>query len=317
MRWLYVLVLVGCTSSKPGSSGETCGAGTHDDSGACVPDGSGIVCGAGTHVDNGMCAPDVIPPGGGYQLRAVTNEIPADGHSKFPVLAIGTNVDGTPATDQVVLNTDRAGAGMFMPAAPTLGPLGTTSYFVPCNATTPGCTGPVKLTLALASAPSVVVAEIDAELVAPTGVYTDAPCLGGGNAMFFDGNDYIYNGMLTVTQGTFTASGTSENHLSFNVTPSGQDQGMWWYLDFDSSMLGIPLDVGVYDMAERYPFESPDHPGISIDGDGRGCNTITGRFEVHDTARDGSGNVTSATVSFEQHCEGGQPVLDGCIHYGS
>ena len=133
--------------------------------------------------------------------------------------------------------------------------------------------------------------------------------------MFFDGNDYIYNGMLTVTQGTFTAS-ASANHLSFHVTPSGQSQGAWWDFDFDSSMLGIPLDVGVYDMAERYPFESPDRPGISVGGDGRGCNTITGRFEVHDNTQDGSGNVTSATVSFEQHCEGGTAVLNGCIHYG-
>ncbi len=312
MRWLFVLLVVGCSGSK--STGESCGQGTHDEAGACVSDGSGVVCGAGTHVDHGMCAPDVIPPGGGYQLRAVTNQIPADGHSKFPVLAIGTNVDGTPATDQVVLNTDRAGAGMFMPAAPTLGALGTTSYFVPCSATTPGCTGPVKLTLALASAPSVVVAELDAELVAPSGVYTAASCLGGGDRMFFDGNDYIYNGTLLVTQGAFSAT-ASQNHLSFHVTPSGQDQGAWWDFDFDSSMLGIPLDVGVYDMAERYPFESPDHPGISIGGDGRGCNTITGRFEVHENTLDGSGNVMSATVSFEQHCEGGTAVLNGCIHY--
>jgi len=290
--------------------GVTCGSGTHASDGSCVAD---VDCGPGTHVDNGACVPDVPPPPGGYQIRVVSDTIAADGHSKIPVFAIGTNPDGTPATDQVVFNTDRPGAGTFTPAAPTLGPVGTTSYYVPCNATTPGCTGAVTLTLALASAPTVPVAEVMVTLVAPTGVYTAAPCLTGGNVMFFDGNDYIYSGTMTVNQGTFSASG-SDNHLEVDVTPAGQNQGSWWYLEFDSSQLSVPLDVGVYDMAERYPFESPDHPGLSIYGDGRGCNTLTGSFEVHENVRDASGTV-SATVSFEQHCEGGASVLNGCIHY--
>jgi len=313
MQWSYGLVfavmVAGCTSvSKNGDV--SCGDGTKNVSGVCEPS---VTCGAGTHVDNGTCVPDVTPAGGGYQIRLQTNQIGADGLSKLPLLVIGTNADGTPSTAQVVLNTDRAGAGTFTTPAPTLGPLGASTYFVPCNATTPGCVGPAKLTLALASAPSTIVASVDISLVQPMGVYTAAPCMTGGNVMFFDGNDYIYSGTLTVTQGTWSGS-TSSQHLTLGVTPSGQNQGAWWTLDFDSSQLMVPLDVGVYEGAERYPFESPGHPGIDVSGDGRGCNTISGRFEVHDIASDASGLV-SATVSFEQHCESGTSVLDGCIHY--
>ena len=78
--------------------------------------------------------------------------------------------------------------------------------------------------------------------------------------------------------------------------------------------LGTALTPGVYEMAQRASFAQPGHPGIDIGGDGRGCNTITGRFQVKDYTRDATG-VVSATISFEQHCEGGPSVLNGCIHY--
>jgi hypothetical protein len=306
---LVGVVLAACSGSSSGD-GIVCGDGTHEVDGVCEPD---LMCGPGTHAEGETCVPDGTSGGATFEIRLSTTQIGADGHSKVPVLVIGTNADGTPSTEQVVLATDRAGAGTFTMPALTLGAQGATTYFMPCNSTTPGCVGSAKLTLALASAPTVVVASADITLAEPDGVYTAAPCMTGGNVMFFDGNDYIYNGMLTVTQGTWSAT-TTPNHIAVHVTPSGQNQGLWWDFDFDSSQLGIPLDVGVYEGAERYPFESPDHPGIDVTGDGRGCNTQAGRFQVHEVTRDTSGLV-SATVSFEQHCEGGAAVLNGCVHY--
>lgn len=289
----------------------TCGAGTHLEGDTCVAD-EGLMCGAGTHVEGTSCVPDIPPPPGNYQLRIITNQIPADGYSRIPVLAIGTNPDGTPATDMVVLNTSRAGAGSFTPVAPTLGALGVTSYFTACNFTTPGCTGPVTLLLALASAPTVAVASVDVELVMPTGVGSAAPCLTGGNVMFFDGNDFIYNGMLTIGGDAAWTGSSTADHL--RISNDGPSSGSWWYLEFDASDLPIELGPGVYDDAERYPFQGPGHPGLSISGSGRGCNTLTGRFQIHEHVRDAAGLVR-ATATFEQHCEGGPNALRGCVHY--
>lgn len=303
------LTISGC-ADPPGID---CGIGTHEAGEFCVPDQPALTCGPGTHVEGTTCAPDAAVPPNQFQIRIATNQIPADGYSRIPVLAIGTAADGSPSLVQVVLNMSRAGAGSFQPPAPTLGPLGATSYFVPCNASTPGCVGPLTLTLALASAPSTPVATVDVTLVAPTGVGSPAPCQVGGNVMFFDGNDFIYNGVLTVTSGSWSVSGNAE-HLAFNITPSGTGQGAWWSLDFDASDVPIDLAPGVYDMAQRYPFQSPDHPGLSISGDGRGCNTLTGRFQVHAYDHDAAG-VTRALVTFEQHCEGGPAVLRGCVAY--
>jgi hypothetical protein len=70
----------------------------------------------------------------------------------------------------------------------------------------------------------------------------------------------------------------------------------------------------VYTDAERASFASPGHPGIDIGGDGRGCNTITGTFQVEDIQLINT-KLASFTATFEQHCEGGTPVLHGCVHY--
>jgi hypothetical protein len=89
----------------------------------------------------------------------------------------------------------------------------------------------------------------------------------------------------------------------------------FWSLDFSTLQLGVFMTTTVYNNAERYPFESAGDPGLSISGAGRGCNTLTGRYEVEDLTVTG-GNVTSFTASFEQHCEGGSAALRGCVHVG-
>ena len=45
---------------------------------------------------------------------------------------------------------------------------------------------------------------------------------------------------------------------------------------------GQPLQIRSYPGAERWPFQTPDEPGLSFVGDGRGCNTSTGEFDVND-----------------------------------
>ena len=319
VAWLGLAALAGCTDDgiDPGPDPDpdpdvvTCGAGTTLQDGMCIATG-GLACGPGTHAEGNLCIPD---DGTRYELRVYSTQISADGHSKTPVLVIGTKPDGTPATDRVVLNTNRAGAGAFVDPAPTIGPLGTTASFVPCNATTPGCTGPLQLTLALASAPATVLARLDVVLVEPAGVATTAPCMAATKTMYFDGNDYIYNGTMTVTAATWSGYGSAQS-IAIHLTPSQAGQGYWWDLDFDSRQLGTNLVPGVYEMAQRAPFAQPGHPGLEVTGDGRGCNTITGRFQVHYfDLQPGSTSIARALVSFEQHCEGGTPMLSGCVRY--
>jgi hypothetical protein len=309
-----------------------CGVGTHPSGIQCLPDsidggasdggasdgGASVTCGSGTRLVSGECVP--TPDGGaaGFIVRVGVTTIGADGYSTVPVSIIGTAADGSPSTATVVLDTSRAGAGTISPSTLTLTPSGATAYFTPCStAASSWCAGTMRITLALASAPNTVVADSqEITLVAPSGVGSDSPCLAGGNVIFFKGDagDYVYSGVETITQGKWSATAsTSEVHIS--VTPSDESQGLWWDLYFDTSELSAPISTQVYEGAERWPFESSGHPGLDVSGDGRGCNTVTGRFQVESLVTS-NGSLTSFTATFEHHCEGGTSALRGCVHYG-
>ena len=74
---------------------------------------------------------------------------------------------------------------------------------------------------------------------------------------------------------------------------------------------------GTYDGATRYPFNDPGEPGLSVYGNGRGCNELTGRFIVREVAMGSGGTVARLAVDFEQHCEGGLPALFGYVRFNS
>ncbi|HVU51483.1 MAG TPA: hypothetical protein VHL80_12395 [Polyangia bacterium] len=298
-----------------GGDALSCGPGTHLVGDQCLgvvtPDaGPAPTCGTGTHLDGGVCTPDGPTL---YEVRIAVSSLPADGFSKIPVLAIGRKADGTPATDAVVFSTDRAGAGTFDSPQVTLGPLGAQTYFQPCSSAVAGCTGALKITLALASAPATIVASADVTLTAPAGVGSDAPCLTGGNVIFYDGTDYIFDGTETITLGTWSASGSASD-VTIHVTPASQQQGLWWDLEFSTRNLAQQLAAQVYTNAERAPFASPGHPGLEISGDGRGCNTLSGSFQVEDIQWSDT-TLKSFTATFEQHCEEGANALRGCVHF--
>lgn len=316
----------------PDADPTTCGRGTHLAAGVCVPDGTTLTCGAGTHVDTGVCVADpglecgagtiqsgnscVLMSNANYDVRVAVLEIPADGYSVIPVFAIGRAADGTPSTEEVIFSVTRLGVGSFTPLRGRLTTVGLNSIFVPCNAaTSPGCTGPFQITLSLASDPNTIVASTQTlNLVEPMGVGSSAPCLVGGNVVFFHGDpgDYIAPGNRTITMGRWQGSAT-QNTVRVHVDPADSTQGLWWDLDFNTTQLGQAIQVQVYERAERSPFASPGHPGLEISGDGRGCNTLSGRFQVEDLAMSG-GSLVSFTATFEQHCEGGGSALRGCVH---
>ncbi len=135
--------------------------------------------------------------------------------------------------------------------------------------------------------------------------------------MISDSGDYIGGGQqqfYTLSDGVFGASWNGGSHVSLNFhTPS---YSHWWYLDF-AAPSGQALAVGSYYGATRYPFQAADVPGLDVSGDGRGCNTLTGSFEVKQVVYGPGNSVVSFWAVFEQHCEGAVPALRGNIRYNA
>lgn len=76
---------------------------------------------------------------------------------------------------------------------------------------------------------------------------------------------------------------------------------------------GRTLKPGHFPNALREPF-SGRRAGVELAGDGRGCNEIKGEFTVKRAKFDKRG-VKALTLSFVQHCEGGDPASRGTVTY--
>jgi hypothetical protein len=130
--------------------------------------------------------------------------------------------------------------------------------------------------------------------------------------------DYIGAGQqvrLTPDQVNWSVqSNPSSSVVSFSMT-NFNSGATFWYLDF-AAPNNAQLVPGTYLNAVRYPFQSASQSGLSLDGDGRGCNTLTGQFTVLEAVYSGS-NVVSFAADFIQHCEGGRPATHGGIRYNS
>src|SRR5262245_41972801 len=136
-------------------------------------------------------------------------------------------------------------------------------------------------------------------------------------SMSSDPGDYIGGGQqyfYSSSDGVFTARRNFDNgvSVSFN-TPTFSH---FWYLDF-AAPFEQPLTIGVYTGATRFPFQDPSEPGLAVYGDGRGCNTNTGSFEVREIVYGTGDVITSFRAFFEQHCEGGLPALRGEIRFNA
>lgn len=127
--------------------------------------------------------------------------------------------------------------------------------------------------------------------------------------------DYIGQGIeqtWTTDDGVFTVTGNaSSNVVSINFNGTS-----WWYLNF-AAPKDQTLQPGHYEDASRYPFQSPTLPGLSVYGDGRGCNTSIGRFNILEISYSAEGEVDRFAADFEQHCEDAEPALFGSIRYNA
>ncbi len=332
--------LVAC-SDEAGSLGVACGGGTFEYLGFCYPDsptldytdggdagemfpsdaateataqiGDGSresACGFGTTLDPlaNICRPN-LAPGESYEIRPDRSSAMANGYSSVRLNIFGALADGGLSTEAVILGVSNTWAGSLSPSVTSLSPIGSTNViFSPCNAAAaPSCAGPVYLTLARASAPSIILAKSNPiELVAPKPVSGIDKCPKGATALRVHGEAVNDVGVVDLAPSEnldtrYDATGSPYVSMSF---PG-------WKFLFSSPG---HLDPGVYDDAS---YNAPSgNPALSITkGSSTSCRGV-GRFQVHEFSFDNN-KLRSFAVSFESACNptSAAPLVTGCFRY--
>ncbi len=123
--------------------------------------------------------------------------------------------------------------------------------------------------------------------------------LGRGYPRFFGHRD-----------GTFTVL-RSDHGVQVSFVAPGSN----WLLEF-SGRPGESLSAGVYENATRFGSANPFIPALAVSGDSTGCNTVAGRFVVHDVAYGAGQEVTRFHADFEHRCDGWSPALTGTVRFG-
>jgi hypothetical protein len=124
--------------------------------------------------------------------------------------------------------------------------------------------------------------------------------IGQGREQLYTWNDSAIYAALPLGGNHFTANLVQGNYVH------------WWYVDL-AAPEGQELVRGSYVRAGRWPFASPGIPALSVDGDGRGCNTINGKFDVDELSFSPSGDLLVFQATFEQRCENAFNSLFGRI----
>jgi hypothetical protein len=122
--------------------------------------------------------------------------------------------------------------------------------------------------------------------------------------------------LFTAAQGRITASRNFDNGVAINFS-DGRIGGPSWHLDFAAPANAL-LMRRAYEGATRFPFQESDEPGLSVSGAGRGCNQLTGRFDVLDVDIGPDGDVRRFAADFEQRClEGRGLALRGAVRFAT
>jgi hypothetical protein len=135
-------------------------------------------------------------------------------------------------------------------------------------------------------------------------------------SMTSEPGDYIGAGQTynyTATDGPFTPQVYGNNStvvISFH-TPSFDHS---WNLNFATAN-GAPLTPGTYLNAKR--FADGISPALDVFGDGRGCNEVSGFFQVLQAQYGPTNTLIAFEATFEQHCEGATSALRGTIRYNA
>jgi hypothetical protein len=128
-----------------------------------------------------------------------------------------------------------------------------------------------------------------------------------------DAGDYITDGgsyLLTNALGVWSTASWEPNSVQITfLGPSPE----FWSFSFQAPD-ALPLLPGVYEDAQRHPFQDEGHPGLSVGGRHRGCNTSFGRFVVHEIEIVGD-EVQRFSADFEQSCGNQTAGLRGSLRF--
>jgi hypothetical protein len=125
--------------------------------------------------------------------------------------------------------------------------------------------------------------------------------------------------------GIFTASANYGSNLE-GINISYNDGDLWnfqfaapSYVASTNTNSGQLLTDGLYTHAQRFPFNSPTRPGLTISGNGRGENQDSGWFDVLNIAYNPDGTLASLAVDFAQYggTSGTGPELYGSLRFNS
>ena len=114
---------------------------------------------------------------------------------------------------------------------------------------------------------------------------------------------------LPSTGSVFTIQQNTTHEVTIRINGP---ESAFWFLNFNAPN-SLPLQVGTYNGATRYPFTP--FAGMAVSG-GSGCNDLTGRFVVRELVYAGA-VIQRLAIDFEQHCEDLDPALFGAIRYNS
>jgi|GEM_PF-3469293 len=248
------------------------------DAGTTAMDGAG---GVGGGLDSNGDAPFVPDPARDAPTEAAS--VALDGPAETPAADGGTAAPDSP-TDQTI--------------APPDGSVGEDAADAPQGQNTDSADGPSG------DGGPVVPRRLPVPCIAP---------LPTGFCMVSEVGDYIGGGKTYRAAGdaSVTLSSSSPYVISFDLL-DGQTSG--WTADF-AAPDGTRLVPNLFNPAQRYPFQTGSAAGIDVSGNGRGCNTITGRFSIEELQWDPGLGLVRFSAIFEQHCEGSTTALRGMINF--
>ena len=257
-------------------------------------------------------APDGGAPDGGAPDGGRPDAGPTDHGPPSEVVAsrrVAATI-GLPVILDASGSTDPDGRPMTFAWTIASRPPGAAPIMTGANTSTPTLTamveGPYVLTV-------MVTASDGQNAEAAVSVFAHQPIAAGQSFVHLlsDPDDYIGNGGLydyTKADARITVDSVG-SHLRLLV--DGDEN---WQADFQMPSGFVQFEPGIYDGLQRYPFHDPLRGGLDWFGEGRGCNTLTGWFVV-DSVTYTNGTLSAFDLRFEQHCEGGLPVLHGQIHW--
>jgi len=132
-----------------------------------------------------------------------------------------------------------------------------------------------------------------------------------------DSQDFVGQGREKIyypEDGTFTISQIwCDGAIGINFRSNEKRE--WWSLTFGGTNKAPPR-IGLFTNAKRHPF-SGVCPGFEIDSDHRGCNRLSGQFEILELEYNDAGTITAFAANFVQRCEEIGPPLFGSVRINS